>query len=55
MGSDMGLGHTKLADLRIVNAQNLGFFASTEVEAGDQVHNEQDETCPDERVRPSGE
>lgn len=55
MGSDTGLGHTKLADLRIVDAQNLGFFASTKVETGDQVHDEQDDTCPDERVRSSGE
>lgn len=46
--------HTKFADLCIVDAQNFGFFTRTQVETGDQIHDEQDETRPDERVRPSG-
>lgn len=51
----MGLKHTKLANLGVVNAQDFGFFTRTQVETRDQVHDEQDDTCPDEGVRSSGE
>jgi hypothetical protein len=45
----------ELADLGIVDTQDLGFFGGAEGEAGDQVHDEEDEAGSAEGVGTSGD
>ena len=45
----------ELADLSIVDTEDLSLFAGTEREAWDQVHDEQDDTGSTERVDASGD
>ena len=45
----------KLANLGVVDAQNFGFLGRAEREAGDQVHDEEDETGSAERIRHSAD
>lgn len=44
----------ELSDLGIVNAQDLGLLAGAQRQAGDQVHQEQDDAGHDEAVRHAG-
>lgn len=54
MGGDGG-ELTELADLRVINTQNLGLLGGPDMQAGDQVQDEEDDAGEDKGIASAGE
>jgi hypothetical protein len=47
--------YSKLANLGVVNTHDLIFLGGTKAEAGDEVHDEQDDACTEKGIGKSGD
>ena len=51
----VGNTHSKLANLGVIDTHNLILFGSTKTKTGDEVHEEQNDTCSEEGIDKSSD